>query len=128
MDAGRYWVEVKGVQTPAGVAVPFGYLVELVDVADPDRPKAVATTDKPVELSPAEKAKGDMTFAKSLLGKTVPDIEFAGMNAKLIQTEQDGLSRTFRLLRAGDPTVITVHTNPTGTIDLAEVDGQIAKP
>jgi hypothetical protein len=32
VEVGRYWVEVQGLRTPKGVAPPFRYLVELVDM------------------------------------------------------------------------------------------------
>ena len=34
-EAGRYWVDVKGVRSPKGAPAPFGYLVELVEMPAP---------------------------------------------------------------------------------------------
>jgi hypothetical protein len=35
LDGARYYVEIMGLRTPGGVAIPFSYLVDLMDMPEP---------------------------------------------------------------------------------------------
>jgi hypothetical protein len=127
MDAARYWVGVQGVQTLAGVDAPFGYLVDLIDV--PLSEKVIAKAPEPAAPAPPsaeEVKKKKIELGRTFLGKTVPDLQFAGRRAKLVSTESDN-SRTFQIDDPGEPTQIRVTTDPDGKIILVIVNGTVIK-
>jgi len=35
LDGARYYVEITGLRTPGGAAIPFSYLVDLMDMPEP---------------------------------------------------------------------------------------------
>lgn len=45
IEAGRYWVDVKGVRSPKGAPAPFGYFVELIEMPPP----GTTAPDEPAE-------------------------------------------------------------------------------
>lgn len=123
LQPARYWVEVFGLQNSAGQDVPFGYIVEVINVVVPsryvDKPK-----EQPKELTMDEKVEEQKKLAQSWVGKVVFDVQTYGRRCTLYRQDDDS-SKWWKIEVPGEKTIeVVAHADPEGKIVLITINGK----